>query len=222
MHKIWKQGIAAAFLLGAMVVAAPQTTYAETTPSVQEVTLAEVEEIEIPTVQEPIVDSEAQEQTGEEKTAEQQSAEISEEITENGAVPAAAEVQPEISAEDAMRQRVVDFGLQFLGAPYADRGSSPETGFDCSGFIRYIFQNGIGIQLERSSRYQSQQGIQISENEMKPGDLIFYGNGSRINHVAMYIGNGQVVHASTYETGVKTSSWNYRPHVRIMRVIGVL
>ncbi len=55
---------------------------------------------------------------------------------------------------------------------------------------------------------------------MRPGDLIFYGNGRRINHVAMYIGDGQVVHASTERTGIKTSPWNYRAPVKIVDVLG--
>ena len=232
MHKIWNRGVITAVILGTMVMAAPQTTYAETTAAVQEATAEETvavnESADAAVTQEPVAG--AVEET--ESEAALESADSTQQtitteivsITEDSAVPAgeAVLVQPEISAEDAMRQTVVEFGLQFLGNPYADRGSSPQTGFDCSGFIRYVFQHGIGMQLERSSTYQSRQGIQISENEMKPGDLIFYGNGSRINHVAMYIGNGQVVHASTYETGVKTSPWNYRSHVRIMRVIGVL
>ena len=55
---------------------------------------------------------------------------------------------------------------------------------------------------------------------MKPGDLIFYGNGRSINHVAMYIGKGQIVHSSTYKTGIKISQWNYRTPVKIVNVIG--
>lgn len=56
---------------------------------------------------------------------------------------------------------------------------------------------------------------------MRPGDLVFYSkNGKNINHVAMYIGDGMVVHASTYKTGVKTSPWNYRTPVKIVNVLG--
>ena len=60
----------------------------------------------------------------------------------------------------------------------------------------------------------------MSSDQMKPGDLIFYGNGRSINHVAMYIGNGQIVHSSTYKTGIKVSPWNYRTPVKIVNVIG--
>ncbi len=60
----------------------------------------------------------------------------------------------------------------------------------------------------------------MSADQMQPGDLIFYGGGSGINHVAMYIGNGQIVHASTESTGIKLSDWNYRNPVKIMNVLG--
>ena len=74
--------------------------------------------------------------------------------------------------------------------------------------------------MNRSSVTQSTQGVAINANQMQPGDLIFYVNGSRINHVAMYIGNGQIVHASTYSTGIKISNWNYRAPVKITNVLG--
>ena len=64
--------------------------------------------------------------------------------------------------------------------------------------------------MNRSSGGQAQQGIAISADQMQPGDLIFYGNGRSINHVAMYIGNGQIVHAASRRSGIKISTWNYR------------
>ena len=68
---------------------------------------------------------------------------------------------------------------------------------------------------------QSGEGKEVNEDQMRPGDLVFYSkNGKNINHVAMYIGDGMVVHASTYKTGVKTSPWNYRTPVKIVNVLG--
>lgn len=121
---------------------------------------------------------------------------------------------------EARRQDLVNYALQFLGCAYRDAGSSPSTGFDCSGFVSYVMRNGAGVSLNRSSRAQATQGVAISAEQMRPGDLIFYGSGSSINHVTMYIGDGQVVHASTYKTGVKTSPWNYRAPVKIVNVLG--
>ena len=123
----------------------------------------------------------------------------------------------EKQAADA-RQNLVNYALQFVGGPYRAGGNDPHTGADCSGFVKYVMENGAGISMNRSSSSQSTQGTPVSASQMQPGDLIFYGNGSRINHVALYIGNGQIVHASTYKTGIKISNWNYRTPVKITSV----
>lgn len=138
---------------------------------------------------------------------------------------AAAQAQAQAEAEAAQtanaqrRQNLVNYALQFVGGRYVAGGNDPHTGADCSGFTRYVMQHGAGVSLNRSSSSQATQGRTVSANEMQPGDLIFYGNGSRVNHVAVYIGNGQIVHASTYRTGIKVSQWNYRNPVRIASVL---
>lgn len=119
----------------------------------------------------------------------------------------------------ALRQEVVDYALSFVGGRYVYGGNDPHTGVDCSGFTRYILEHAAGISMNRSSIYQASQGRSISAEEMQPGDLIFYGKGKSINHVAMYIGDGRIVHASTEKTGIKTSPWNYRTPVKIVSVI---
>ena len=118
------------------------------------------------------------------------------------------------------RQGIVNYALQFVGGRYSYGGSDPHTGVDCSGFTRYVMQHAAGLSISRSSGGQASQGRAVSADQMRPGDLIFYGSGSSINHVAMYIGNGQVVHSSTYSTGIKTSPWNYRTPVKIVNVLG--
>lgn len=158
----------------------------------------------------PVLLAEAEESIAEEAAAEQE-AEASEEITEE---------QKAEEENQAARQELVDYALQFVGNPYRTGGNDPHTGADCSGFVKYVMEHGAGISMNRSSRAQATQGTQISAEEMQPGDLIFYGNGSRINHVAMYIGDGQVVHASTHKTGIKTSTWNYRSPVKIVDMMG--
>ena len=115
---------------------------------------------------------------------------------------------------------VENYAMQFVGGRYKYGGSDPRTGTDCSGFTRYVLQNSAGISMNRSSGGQAQQGIAISADQMQPGDLIFYGSGRSINHVAMYIGNGQIVHASTERTGITVSNWNYRNPVKIVNVLG--
>lgn len=124
------------------------------------------------------------------------------------------------SSESYKRQQLVDYAMQFVGGPYRYGGTDPRTGVDCSGFTRYVLQNGAGVSVNRSSTGQSRQGTPVSAAQMQPGDLLFYGSGSRINHVAMYIGDGQVVHASTEETGITVSPWNYRTPVKITNVLG--
>lgn len=114
------------------------------------------------------------------------------------------------------RQNLVNYALQFVGGPYRAGGNDPRTGVDCSGFVRYVMQNGAGISMNRSSSSQATQGHAVNSSQMQPGDLLFYSSGSGINHVAMYIGDGKIVHASTYATGIKVSKWNYRNPVKIV------
>jgi cell wall-associated NlpC family hydrolase len=133
---------------------------------------------------------------------------------------AALDVKNKADEAVDFRQSIADYGLQFVGGRYAYGGSDPRTGVDCSGFTRYVLQHAAGINLSRSSGGQASQGRAISADQMRPGDLLFYGSSRAINHVAMYIGNGQVVHSSTYSTGIKTSPWNYRAPVKIVNVIG--
>lgn len=114
------------------------------------------------------------------------------------------------------RQNLVNYALQFVGGPYRAGGNDPRTGVDCSGFVRYVMQHGAGISMNRSSGSQATQGHAVNSSQMQPGDLLFYSGNSGINHVAMYIGDGKIVHASTYATGIKISKWNYRNPVKII------
>lgn len=131
---------------------------------------------------------------------------------------AAAEAAAAEAAEEAAnaRQNLVNYALQFVGGPYRAGGNDPRTGVDCSGFVRYVMQHGAGISMNRSSGSQATQGHAVSSSQMQPGDLLFYSGGSGINHVAMYIGDGKIVHASTYAIGIKISKWNYRNPVKII------
>lgn len=118
-----------------------------------------------------------------------------------------------------VRVDLVEYAKQFLGNPYVWGGTSLTNGADCSGFVLSVFKK-YGITLSHSSRAQANEGTKISTSELKPGDLVFYGNGSgTINHVAIYIGGGQVIHASSPKTGIKISSYNYRTPVKAVRVI---
>ena len=117
-----------------------------------------------------------------------------------------------------VRVSLVSYATQFVGNPYVWGGTSLTRGADCSGFVLSVFAN-YGISLPHSSVAQANCGRKISASEAQPGDLFFYGNGSRINHVAIYIGNGQVVHASSPRSGIKISGAFYRTPVKVVRVI---
>lgn len=107
------------------------------------------------------------------------------------------------------RQKIVDYAVQFIGNPYVYGGTSLTNGTDCSGFTQGVYRH-FGISISRTSREQATNGVAVSLDNVKPGDLIFYKNGSTIGHVALYIGDGKVVHASSRRTGIKISNMYYR------------
>ena len=117
-----------------------------------------------------------------------------------------------------VRAQMVAYAKQFLGNPYVWGGTSLTNGTDCSGFTLSIYAK-FGYYLPRVSRSQASAGTSISASNIKPGDLVFYGSGSYISHVAMYIGNGQVIHASNPRTGIKISNMYYRSPIKIVRFI---
>lgn len=122
------------------------------------------------------------------------------------------------SGVSSTRASMVAYAKQFLGNRYVWGGTSLTNGTDCSGFTMSIYSH-FGIGINRTSGAQSTNGTRISYTEAKPGDLIFYSNGSRINHVAMYIGNGQVIHASNPRSGIKISNMTYRTPVAATRIL---
>lgn len=113
----------------------------------------------------------------------------------------------------AERKALVNFALQFVGNPYVYGGTSLTNGADCSGFVMSVFKE-FGYDLPRvaAAQYEASQKKDISQ--LETGDLVFYGAGG-INHVALYIGNGKIVHASTAATGIKASDYNYETPVGI-------
>lgn len=118
-----------------------------------------------------------------------------------------------------VRVELVEYAKQFVGNPYVWGGTSLTKGADCSGFVLSVFKK-FGVTLPHSSASQASQGTKISASELQPGDLVFYGNSSgRINHVAIYIGGGQVIHASSPSTGIKISKYNYRTPVKYRSIL---
>lgn len=117
-----------------------------------------------------------------------------------------------------VRVDLCQYAKQFLGNPYVWGGTSLTKGADCSGFVQSVFKK-YGVSLPRTSREQAKAGTTIQASQLQPGDLIFYAKGGTINHVAIYIGNGQVIHASSPKTGIKISSYNYRTPAKMVRIL---
>lgn len=117
-----------------------------------------------------------------------------------------------------VRVELCEYAKQFIGNPYVWGGVSLTKGADCSGFVLSVYKK-YGISLPHSSRAQATYGTEISMSEAKPGDLIFYAKGGRINHVGIYIGGGQVCHASSPKTGIKVSNAYYRTPVKVVRLL---
>lgn len=113
---------------------------------------------------------------------------------------------------------IVNYALQFVGNPYVWGGTSLTGGADCSGFALAVYAD-FGYQLPRTSRAQAEGGVNVLEGEMQAGDLVFYSSGGSINHVAIYMGDGQVVHASNEENGIMVSDVNYRTITKVVRYL---
>lgn len=117
-----------------------------------------------------------------------------------------------------VRVDLCQYAKQFLGNPYVWGGTSLTNGADCSGFVLSVFKK-YGVSLPHSSRSQANMGTKINASDLKAGDLIFYAKGGTINHVAIYIGGGQVIHASSPKTGIKISNYNYRTPAKMVRIL---
>lgn len=126
----------------------------------------------------------------------------------------------EKKADTYLGNEVVSYAKQFLGNPYVYGGNSLTKGVDCSGFTSQVYKK-FGIHLQRSSRAQySSNGYKVNKQDILPGDLVFYGYNGYIDHVGIYAGNNQIIHANTPATGIKMSKLEYgKPIIGIKRVI---
>lgn len=127
----------------------------------------------------------------------------------------------ELSYGDGISNTVVDlieYAKQFLGNPYVYGGTSLTNGTDCSGFTMRVYEH-FGYSLSRTSREQANNGTRVAISDIQPGDLLFYKHGSTIGHVAIYIGNGQIIHASTERTGIIIGNAFYTTPACATRII---
>lgn len=115
------------------------------------------------------------------------------------------------AAGSGIGAEIANYGLQFVGNPYVSGGTSLTNGCDCSGFTQSVYAH-FGISIPRSSYSQSEGGVEVPVSAMQAGDILYYGG-----HVGIYIGNSQIVHASTPSTGIKVSSASYRTIITVRR-----
>ena len=137
------------------------------------------------------------------------------------ALEQAVEFHPTISTSiTTTRNNIRNYAIQFIGGPYVWGGNSLTNGCDCSGFVQQIYKK-YGVTLPRTSRDQAKKGVAVNEGSRKVGDLIFYANSNGVvDHVAIYIGNNQIVHAASTKSGIRISKYNYRTIHSIRNVLG--
>lgn len=115
-------------------------------------------------------------------------------------------------------ERIVSFARKFVGNPYVWGGTSLTAGCDCSGFVQAVYRH-FGYDLPRCSYQQAEAGVKVSFSELEPGDLIFYYRGSKIGHVTMYVGKGNVVQARGAAYGIVITRYDYSTPAFARRVI---
>ena len=128
--------------------------------------------------------------------------------TETEAAPAETEAASSSSSNSSTGQAIVDYAMQYVGNPYVWGGTSLTNGADCSGFTQSVFANS-GISLDRVAADQAGGGTSVSVDDLQPGDLLFYGSSDSIDHVAIYAGDGTIVHAANSNSGITTSDAFY-------------
>ena len=125
---------------------------------------------------------------------------------------------PKEEIENTLRDRIVSYAMQYLGGRYVWGGTSLTKGVDCSGFTMKVYQH-FGIYMSHYSGSQAYEGTKISRSQLKKGDLVFYAKNGTINHVAIYIGDGMVIHARSTRRGICITDMYYRTPVRYVRFI---
>lgn len=131
-----------------------------------------------------------------------------------------AEPNTEYATNDELRQNIVDYAMQYLGNVYINGGKSLETGTDCSGFTCFIYRDfGYSLSRTPSGQYSS-DGRNIDYADAKPGDILCYSsNGTSCTHVALYIGNGEIIHAANSRKGVIIGKAEYSPIIAVKNII---
>lgn len=122
------------------------------------------------------------------------------------------------NTNNGLASQIISYGLQFVGNPYVYGGNSLTNGTDCSGFTSLVFAH-FGISLPRTASSQAYVGRYVSVQDIQPGDLVLHGYNGVVSHVALYIGNNQVVHALNSNVGIVVTDYKIMPIVTVRRVL---
>lgn len=119
-------------------------------------------------------------------------------------------IDPPLPA-DAAGTEVVIRAMALIGVPYQWGGDEPEDGFDCSGLVKHVYREAVGIRLPRTSRLISERGRQVARRGLREGDLVFFNTSRRAwSHVGIYVGDDRFVHAPSTGSLVRVDSMNQR------------
>lgn len=164
-------------------------------------------------------EAQRQQEAAAKAAAEKKAKESSKSASSSGSKSSSGSSSSSSSSGSGSGQAVASYAMNFVGNPYVWGGTSLTGGADCSGFVQSVYAH-FGYSIPRTSREQAYgAGYEVSINDLQAGDLIFYRNSSgSVNHVAMYIGNGQVVNASNERDGIKVSRYNYRTPYKARRI----
>jgi len=129
---------------------------------------------------------------------------------------AAEQASPVFSLQSILMQGVVNRALQNIGVPYRFGGSNPKSGFDCSGLVNHVYREALGIALPRTSRQLASVGSPVAEEDLRPGDLVFFNTrGAANSHVGIYLGDGRFIHAPRARTLVRIDRLDDPGYVKI-------
>ena len=190
-----------------------ETTWTEA-PATDETVWTEAPETEAPYTEAPETEAPYTEAPETEAPYTEAPAETEAPYTEAPETEAPYTEAPETEAPSTsgVGQQIADFAVQYVGNPYVWGGTSLTEGADCSGFVQTVFAN-FGLYLSRTAESQSYGGTSISLDNLQPGDLLFYNSTGSIDHVAIYIGGGQIVHAANSRSGIIISNAYYQTPV---------
>ena len=129
----------------------------------------------------------------------------------------APKVNPSRGKTSASDSNIIAYASNFLGTPYLWGGTSPSTGFDCSGFTQYVYAH-FGVNVGRTTYDQITDGSEVSKDELQAGDLVFFGKNNDPTHMGMYVGNNTYIHAPRTGDVIKVSSMDRSDYITARRV----